>query len=153
MLTDQWNIGLVMRVSPNMQSSTINCAGSCSARAKLAFEKASLNAKPASQEMDDLTKRFGMLRDIDGSNKHKEAEITLEHAMALYEAAFGQEHPSVAQIMMALADVYRSHGNPESAEYMTKWANEILDRPKDEPTHEFFHLFDMNQPDEGASKF
>jgi hypothetical protein len=119
--------------------------------ARLAFDKASLSAKPESTEMDHLTKRFRVLRDIDSNDKHKEAEINLEHALALYEAAFGQEHPGVAHIMMALADVYRSHGNDESARYMVNWANEILQRPKEEPTHEFFHLFGMNVPDEPGS--
>lgn len=100
--------------------------------------------------MVDLTKRFQLLRELDASNKHQEAEITLEHALALYEAAYGQEDPSVAQIMLALADVYTEHGKPEAAQYMKDWAGDILNRPKEEPTHEFFHLFDMNRPDESA---
>jgi hypothetical protein len=128
----------------------VTCTGRCVEVARLAFEKASYSARPESREMDNLSKRFRLLRDIDATDKHTEAEINLEHALALYEAAFGQEHPAVAHIMLALADVYRSHGNEDSAKYMTSWADEILQRPKDEPTHEFFHLFGMNHPDDAA---
>lgn len=97
--------------------------------------------------MADLQKKFSLLRDVDGTDRHKDAEITLEHALALYEAAFGQEHPSVAQIMLALAEVYCAHDKADAGEYMRCWAQEILHRPKDEPTHEFFHLFGMDVPE------
>lgn len=117
----------------------------------MAFELASQTAKPNSQDMADLAKRFAFVRDADAKDKHKEAEITLEHALALYEAAFGQEHPSVAEIMFALSDVYRAHGKQTSADYMRRWADEILHRPKDEPTHEFFHLFGMDAAEEQAT--
>lgn len=126
-----------------------NCAGTCAERARQAFEHASMSAKPTGKDMADLTKRFVLLREMDErADKHKEAEITLEHALALYEAAYGQEHHSVGQIMLALAEVYNAHGNSESAEYMQSWADDILSRPKEEPVHEFFHLFKMDVPDE-----
>jgi hypothetical protein len=124
------------------------CTGECVEQARRAFERASAAALPEPREMADLEKKFSLLRDVDATDKHKDAEITLEHALALYEAAYGQEHPSVAQIMMALAEVYTAHGKPDSADYMRRWANEILSRPKDEPTHEFFHLFGMDRQQE-----
>jgi hypothetical protein len=129
------------------KQSYLVCAGDCVERARRAFERASAIALPEPREMADLSKKFGLLREVDGTDKHKDAEITLEHALALYEAAYGQEHPSVAQIMLALAEVYTSHNKLDSAEYMRRWANEILNRPKNEPTHEFFHLFGMDVPE------
>jgi hypothetical protein len=128
--------------------SFIVCSGDCIDQARKAFERASVAALPESREMADLEKRFSLLRDVDATDRHKDAEITLEHALALYEAAFGQEHPAVAHIMLALAEVYTAHDKREHAEYMRKWASEILSRPKDEPTHEFFHLFGMDVPDD-----
>lgn len=110
-------------------------------------------AVPPQNDLCDLQKKFSLLRDVDATDKHKDAEITLEHALALYEAAFGQEHRSVAEIMQALAEVYTAHGKPDYAEYMRGWANDILNRPKDEPTHEFFHLFGMDVPEAPLGDF
>lgn len=127
--------------------SKLVCSGECANQARNAFARASAVAIPPAADLSDLQKKFSLLRDVDGTDKHKDAEITLEHALALYEAAFGQEHPSVAFIMQALAEVYTAHGKPDYADYMRGWANDILSRPKDEPTHEFFHLFGMDAPE------
>ena len=132
------------------KQSFVVCSGDCVEQARKAFERASTVALPESREMADLQKRFALLRDVDATDKHKDAEITLEHALALYEAAFGQEHQSVAHIMLALAEVYAAHDKRENAEYMRTWASEILSRPKDEPTHEFFHLFGMDAQEDAG---
>ncbi len=121
-----------------------NCTGDCAEEARRAFEAATLSAKPPAPGMADLDKRFRLLRDVSSTDKHQEAEITLEHALALYEATFGQDHPSVAYVMLALSDLYQEHGNPQGAQYMRTWADEIFHSPQNEPQHEFFHLFGMN---------
>ena len=124
------------------------CTGSCLESAKKVFDNASESLRPSGTAgHSDVAKRFQFVSDVAATDPHNEAEILLEHALALYELVYGQEHPSVAEIMKVLAVVYAQHGNKDGAEYMDRWAQEILSRPKEEPTHEFFHLFGMDRPD------
>lgn len=137
--------------SPSRGSTRVNstdqyCAGNCMDAARSVYNVAREAARPAAENLSDINKRFKFLNDVAATDPHKEAEILLEHALALYELIYGQEHPLVAEIMLKLSAIYSLHGNKESAEYMTRWAREILDRPKQEPTHEFFHLFGMHEP-------
>jgi hypothetical protein len=131
-------------------TSLAGCSGNCMETARALFEGASAMANPADRNHQDVVKRFQFVKDVAATDPHKEAEIVLEQAVALYELAYGQEHPSMAEIMLRLADVYAMHGNKDSAEYMRNWANDILNTQRQEPTHEFFHLFGMDHPEEGA---
>lgn len=124
------------------------CSGECRTRARAAFDVAEQAGQSLGQVRLDLSKRFQYLYDVSGSDRHKEAEILREHTLALYEALYGQEDPTVAEALLELASLYTAHGNTASAEYMINWANDILKKPKDEPTHEFFHLFGYDKPDE-----
>ena len=134
------------RVFAQMQAR--GCSGNCIDAARAAFEAADRQSNSLGQVRADLNKRFDFLHDVSGHDEHRQAEILLEHTLALYEALHGQEHPAVANLMLDLAALHKAHGNSDYAAYLIAWANEILNKPKDEPTHEFFHLFGYDQPDE-----
>lgn len=143
------NSGAVNAVTAGSYSSTARtCDGQCVETARKLLDTAIAAASPLGKEKNDLSKRFQYLLDVSGDDRHKQAEVFSEHALALYEAMYGQEHPSVAQLLMDLGDLYTTHGGAESAEYVRNWAAEILNRPKEEPTHEFFNLFGMNKADD-----
>jgi hypothetical protein len=127
-----------------------SCAGECLERARNAYEAASTSAKLDARNAAEISKRFQFLRDAVGKDRHKEAEVLLENAVALYEAAFGQEHPTVANLMLELAALNNLHGNDEYAKYLSTWAGDILNAKRDEPTHEFFALFGYDEPAEDA---
>jgi hypothetical protein len=125
-----------------------HCTGECLPLARDVYERASHIASQSAINRDEISKRFQFVTDVAATDTHKQAEILLEHALALYELINGQEAPSVAQLMLRLASTYAVHGKADSAEFMTRWAQEILQAPKNEPTHEFFHLFGMDRPDD-----
>jgi hypothetical protein len=129
-------------------NSTASCYGDCLATSKRVFEQALSAARTAGYDSADISKRFQYLQDVAGNDKHKEAEILLEHAVALCEGVYGQEHEAVARMLIDLAGLYTRHGNADYAAYLTGWANDILAAHRIEPTHEFFHLFGMDVPEE-----
>lgn len=45
-----------------------------------------------------------------------EAEALLERALQLYEAAFGPNHPAVAEALLGLGAAHLGRGRPEAAE-------------------------------------
>jgi hypothetical protein len=116
------------------------CEGDCLNTARAALQQARHDAASLGRARKDIERRFDYLRDICGNDRHTEAEIDMEQTLALYEALLGQEHPEVAQRMLELAAVQKAHGNASSASYLTDWAENILRSPKEEPSHEFFHL-------------
>lgn len=124
------------------------CTGDCIVNARQMYELAETSIKPSTANRSEVHKRFQFLNEAAATDTHKQAEILLEHALALYELMYGQEHPSVAKVMFQLAAIYSLHGNKEQAAYMTQWANEIMKMPKEEPTHEFFHLFGLDKLDD-----
>ena len=138
--------GNSMQKGPIPQERT--CAGQCGVEARAAYDAAAKAGESLGQIRIDLSKKFQFLYDVSGSDRHQEAEILREHTLALYEALYGQEDPTVAEALIELAAVYTAHGNSSSAEYMVGWAHDILNKPKDEPQHEFFHLFGYDKPDD-----
>lgn len=95
--------------------------------------------------LKDIDKRFKYLLETTAKNQHEQAEVILEHALAIYEAAFGQEDPSVAHMLSTLAKLQASHGKQEYGNYLESWGSDILSSTREEPTHEFFNLFGWNQ--------
>jgi hypothetical protein len=132
-------------------ANSFSCNGTCMENARMLFDRATNAATPLPNNHQDISKRFQFLNEVAATDPHKEAEIMLEHALALYELVYGQEHPLIAELMLRLAEVYTQHGNKDSADYMRTWANDILSTEREEPTHEFFHLFGMDRPEDGAT--
>ena len=126
---------------------TDTCAGECldEAKALKRFALTQVDSAIGTRKRD-VDKRFRILSDLEVGDVHKQAELALEHTLALYEAAFGREHPSVAQAMMVLSQLYNKHGNLQSASYVNQWAQELMDHEyfmKGEDS--FFKLFGMDE--------
>ncbi|HEY9789477.1 MAG TPA: tetratricopeptide repeat protein [Candidatus Obscuribacterales bacterium] len=128
--------------------SSIECTGECLQAAKAVFAEASAAAQAMGCRNPDLAKRFQFLLDLAENDRHQEAEVLFEHAVALYEAVYGQEHVMVAQMLQNLSRLYERHGNHDYAQYLAGWANDMLSAQREEPVHEFFNLFGLDKPDE-----
>jgi hypothetical protein len=126
-------------------SLAVSCEGQCLEKSRKAFAEAREISGRSGGGGSELDKRFQYLLDVSGHDVHKEAEIMLEHALALYETVYGQEHSYVAKMLLELSALYAIHGNLDYADYLSGWANDILQANRPEPTHEFFQLFNMSE--------
>jgi len=125
-----------------------SCSGQCLHQAqklqKAAFDSVKSSLGPKQRDVD---KRFDELNGVTSDDPHKRAEVLLEHALALYEAAYGPDHPVVAKTLLDLSAIYNKHGQTENALYINSWAKELLDNRPGKLEDEFFTLFGMNKPD------
>src|SRR5437762_2991916 len=73
-------------------------------------------------ELNDLASLYKAL------GRYADADPLSRRALAVYEKAFGQDHPQVATSLNNMAEIYRAQGNYVEAEPLYKRSLDIIER-------------------------